>query len=429
MNTALTVKHFNRYSSSNKLSKDINTNKSIITGLRKDISNNDINNNIPIITGLRNDISYNFFIEGINYPIKYDNSGNILDASNNLLGNDAKIYFTFNINSSFRTDFPNYNNGDKCDPSFQGNDNNFAYLLLDFYASDTNIIFSRIMIEPDTRIFPDPEIKENAKNIYNPNRTYRYNFLGNRRNLFNILRGLKSGEKINNISIVITPYDNNDYSGFPLIIMFDKYANSIILNQTNIDFIQTHIPLYQNITGDSISTIDFKIGSAYTEFYAIPDYKKRDTNDLRLIDISGFCNNNDYGVSFIVNTTNVNNPNKISTYKFGLFPYSNVAGLHSDFPLCIRDASNNSLITMYSNKNSVRILSGVNKKITPTSKPKSYFKIANLRNQEFPRINNISLDTFIKLNPSFFQSNVVIPQSTISSIKKKRIQLIRKTKK
>ena len=84
---------------------------------------------------------------------------------------------------------------------------------------------------------------------------------------------------------------------------------------------------------------------------------------------------------------------------------------------------------MYSNKESVRIITGIDKKNTPTSKPKTYFKLANLRNKEFPRINNISLDSFIDLNPSFFQSNVVIPQSNLSSVKKNKIQLIRKFKK
>ena len=238
---------------------------------------------IPKITGLKDAIDYEFIIEGIDYstfPPTIDSSG-------------AKIQFTFRVNQSFRNDFPNYNNGDNCDPSYQGN-GNISYLLLDFFVADTHQTTAKIIIFGPDKI---------GNNSYN----YTFNLLRNPNSLLDILAGLKPGERITNISVVIAPYDNNDYSGFPIVILFDKFANSFVLNQTKIDFL--HTSRFRTFTGrnnefepNPIEKVDFRIGSYDTNFFITPKFTSNKKNP-KLIKIKGMCNNNQYGVNFLFNTT------------------------------------------------------------------------------------------------------------------------------
>lgn len=348
---------------------------------------------IPKITGLKDAIDYEFIIEGIDYstyPPTIDSSG-------------AKIQFTFRVNQSFRNDFPNYNNGDKCDPSYQGN-GNLSYLLLDFFVADTHQTTAKIIIFGPDKI---------GNNSYN----YTFNFFRNPNSLLNILASLKPGERITNISVVISPYDNNDYTGFPIVILIDKFANSFVLNQTKIDFL--HTTKFKTFTGrnnefepNPIEKINFQVGSYDTNFFITPKHTTN-KNNSNLINIKGMCNNNQYGVNFLFNSTTADGT--VSKFNFFIFPYSNATGYNSDFPTCVKDISNNSFGTLYANDSSIRIVSAMSKSITPNSPKLNYFQFANLRNTLILRPNNLGIDSLIKMNPTFFKNTVIIPESTKSS--------------
>jgi len=348
---------------------------------------------IPKITGFKDNIDYKLIIEGIDYST--------FPPTVPLIG--AKIQFVFKVNQSIRNNFPDYNIGDYVDPSYQGN-GHLSYLTLDFFVADTHQTTAKIIIF-------------GADKIGNNSYTYYFNFLRNPINLLNILEGIKPGERLVNMSVVITPYDENDYSGFPIVILFDRFANSFVLNQTDIDSL--HTSNFRTFTGKNnsfepnpIEKIDFKIGSYETAFFITPKYHSSGKNH-NLIDISGMCNNNQYGVNFLFDSTTADGT--VSKFNFFIFPYSNMTGLNSDFPTCVEDERNNSFGTFFANDPSIRIVSGLSKSITPNSEKLNYFKISNLKDTLILRPNNLGIDSLIKMNKTFFKNTIIIPEPTKTS--------------
>jgi len=376
------IKHFQRPSYGDRTAK-LNT-------------RNNVDNSIPKITGLKDNLNYNLWINNINY-----------DTTPPTLSSDpaSSLQFSFDVFDSLRTDFPNYNTGDNCDPSYQGNGNT-SYLLLDFFVGDTHQNAAKIIIQGDkiTTAVGSVGIIDSSKTVT----PYVFNFLSTKNSLFHILQGLKPRngaeiyEKMKNISIVITPYDNNDYAGFPLTIMCDKLGNSWVFNQYDIDAFHTvNLP-------EDISISEFELGSYVTNFFVVPNYETINRN----IDISGFCNNNDYGVNFSFKTIS----NDIqSNFIFSLFPYSNIPGLYSDFPVCFKDKENKHLNTMYANDPSIKLISEISLHANPVTPKQNYFKLVNLPNTLILKKNNMGIDSLMKLNTQFLENVVIIPKTTSKS--------------
>jgi hypothetical protein len=127
------------------------------------------------------------------------------------------------------------------------------------------------------------------------------------------------------------------------------------------------------------------------------------------------CNNNAYGVNFLFNFVSKNpetNKNNEVTFTFGLFPYSNVAGLNADFPICFKDKNNHTFDTMYANKPKLRVLTQIEAQKNPSTPKEVYFKIANMPCQVIPR-KNLSFDKLMKLNKTFFKHTIVFPTPII----------------
>jgi hypothetical protein len=310
------------------------------------------------------------------------------------MGANPLFQFSFDVFGSLRTDFPDFNNGADCDPSYQGGGNT-SYLLLDFFVADTHQNAAKIIIQGDKITNAIGSLSANPPN---PSR-YVFNFLSTKHSLFHILNDLKPGERMKNISIVITPYDENDFAGFPITIMFDRFGNKIILNQFDIDAFHTYY------TPKNVIINDFQLGSYVTNFYVTPDYQLVNNN----IDISGFCNNNEYGVNFLINTMC---GNTASNFQFSLFPYSNVPGAYSDFPICFKDKENKNFGTMYANDPSIRLVTEVSTKATPVAPKQNYFKLVNLPNALILKQDNMGLDTLMKMNTLAFKNVVAIPKTS-----------------
>jgi len=352
-----------------------------------------VDNTIPKITGLKDDINFRLDIRGLDFSTS---------PPTPISGQTPLVQFSFPVFESLRTDFPNYNAGDDVDPSYQGIGHT-SYLLLDFYISNTHQNAAKIIIQGD-KITTAVGSSTDASGYPYPS-PYVFDFLSIKNSLFKMVQNLKPGETNTNISIVITPYDDQDFAGFPLTIMFDKYNKSFIFNQDDIDHFHT------SQVDNSINITDFKLGSYVNDFFIVPDGIITNTN----IDISGFCNNNDYGVNFVFKTINTDNENAESNFIFSLFPYSNVPGLNSDFPISFRDQDKKYFGTMYANDSSIRLITETSKSKTPASDSQDYFKIFNLPNTLILKENNIGIDSLMEINKRFFQNTVIVPKTNLSS--------------
>ena len=368
MNKTHTVKHLRRPGYENNTLRSLNTNRSV-------------DDSIPKITGFKDNMNYQLWINDINF-----------DTSPPTPGPNAAFQFSFNVFNSLRTDFPDYNNGDPVDPCYQGNGHT-SYLLLDLFVGDTHQNAAKIIIQGDK--------------ITNPNAApYVFNFLSTKNSLLHIMEGLQLGEKMVNISIVITPYDDQDWAGFPITIMFDKFGKSFVFNQDDIDHF--HVTNVQ----ESVNIFNFELGSYNTDFFIVPDYQFNSSGN---IDISGFCNNNDYGVNIIFKTTNTDNNNGESAFLFNLFPFSNVAGLNSDFPISFRDQDHKNFGTLYATDPSIRLITEVSKSKTPVSAKQNYFKLINIPKALIMKKNNMGIDSLMQLNKRFMQNVVVVPKTVLPS--------------
>lgn len=332
---------------------------------------------IPRITGFKDNMEYDL---------------TIVNPTNTPGGQPPIFQFSFNVFNSLRTDFPDYNDGDDCDPSYQGNGNT-SYILMDMYIGSTRQNAAKIIIQGERITSPTAP-------------RYVFNFLSAKNSLFKVTDGIEEGETMKHLSITMTPYDINDYAGFPMTIMFDKFANSIVFNQYDIDAFHT-VKIANNVSIDK-----FELGSFFTDYYIVPNYKFKpiaNRDDIPgNIDISGFCNNNEYGVNFRFNTM-CNDTESI--FLFSLFPYSNVPGLNSDFPISFSDSRKLHLGTMYANDPSIRLVSEVSVKNIPSQPKKDYFKLINLPNTLIIKKNNTGLDSLMKLNKEFLKNVVAIPRT------------------
>jgi hypothetical protein len=363
----------------------------------RQIKNHAVDNTIPKITGLKeNSDLYRLDIRNIDFTTTPPTPSTDPD-------NLPLFQFSFPVYESLRDDFPDYNAGDYCDPSYQGNGHT-SFLLLDFFITDTRQTAARIIIQGNkiTGVDTSP---------------YIFNFLSAKNSLFHIMRNLKKGETMNNISIVITPYDDQSYSGFPLVIMFDKFANKSIFNQYEIDAFHT-------IRSNDVKIVDFRLGSYYCNFFTIPNYQMTNSDN---IDISGCCNNNQYGVNFLFRTTSINpytSKDLISNFMFYLYPYSNVPGINSDFPVSFKDKTNKHFGTMYANDPSIRFVTELGTKLNPTVQRKNYFQLFNLPRALIMKKDNMGIDSLMKLNKQFFQNSVIVPNTTRIQLKPKSIEKI-----
>lgn len=345
---------------------------------------------IPRITGFKDDMQFELTIR---------NAENI-----NTTNLPAPLFqFSFDVFNSLRADFPDYNNGDDCDPCYQGNGNT-SYILMDMYIGSTHQNAAKIIIQGDKITNEVGSLGVNT-----PSR-YVFNFLSSKNSLFKITAGITGEEVMKHISITMTPYDVNDYAGFPITIMFDRFANSIIFNQYDIDAFRTRR------IADGVSINKFELGSFKNDFFVVPNFNftpiaNRDDIPGN-IDISGFCNNNEYGVNFRFSTT-YNNTESI--FLFSLFPFSNVPGLNSDFPISFSDSTKKHFGTMYANDPSIRLVTELSIKDTPVAPKKDYFKLINQPNSLILKQNNIGLDSMMKMNTQFFKNVVAIPRTTNKS--------------
>lgn len=344
---------------------------------------------LPRITGFKDNMEFALTIE---------NAQNI-----NTTNLPAPLFqFSFDVFNSLRADFPDYNNGDDCDPSYQGNGNT-SYILMDMYIGSTHQNAAKIIIQGD-------KIKAPANPTTNTPSRYVFNFLSSKNSLFKVTAGIQGEEVMKHLSITMTPYDINDYAGFPMTIMFDKFGNSIRFNQYDIDAFHT-----VNIPND-VYLNKFELGSFVTDYFVVPDFKYKaieSRDDIPgNIDISGFCNNNEYGVNFRFSTVCKDTE---STFLFSLFPFSNVPGLDSDFPISFRDSMKKHIGTMYANDPSIRMVTELSIKNTPVAPKKDYFKLINKSNALILKKNNIGLDSIMKLNTEFFKNVVAIPRTNNKS--------------
>ena len=207
------------------------------------------------------------------------------------------------------------------------------------------------------------------------NTPYTINFYGYEKNTtpitytrrkLDIMKNLNLSKnwKVNPFAIVITPYDINNFSGYPIAFVFDGVGNQVIFNQTEADLIQSYTPqtilsttttseVPYPISGSGTSPIidyTLQMGFLTPNFFSEPAYEV-DTY-LTNKNIIGLCNNPKYSVSFKIVTTTTDTTIAPCTFIFSMWGFSYSL---NDYPECFRDKNGN-LISFFQNQTNANYL-------------------------------------------------------------------------